>query len=120
MKKIKQYLHHIFIDGLSGMALGLFSTLIVGTILEQIGKLIGGNFGNFVIVIAGVCKVLTGAGIGVGIAFQVVHDKLFFFCGDPGGGRVAQNQRNCTLRYAEFFCDFTLIHRMFLLRLFII
>ena len=38
MKKIKQYLNHIFIDGLSGMALGLFSTLIIGTILQQIGK----------------------------------------------------------------------------------
>lgn len=76
MKKIKQYLHHIFIDGLSGMALGLFSTLIVGTILEQIGKLIGGNFGNFVIVIAGVCKVLTGAGIGVGVAHKFKESPL--------------------------------------------
>lgn len=45
MKKIKQYLNHIFIDGLSGMALGLFSTLIIGTILQQIGNLIDGNIG---------------------------------------------------------------------------
>ena len=27
MKKIKNFLNHIFIDGLCGMALGLFSTL---------------------------------------------------------------------------------------------
>ena len=45
MQKFKNYLHHIFIDGLSGMALGLFSTLIIGTILQQIGNLISGNLG---------------------------------------------------------------------------
>ena len=28
-------LKRIFIDGLSGMAIGLFATLIIGTILEQ-------------------------------------------------------------------------------------
>ncbi len=32
-------LKRIFIDGLSGMAIGLFATLIIGTILEQIGTL---------------------------------------------------------------------------------
>lgn len=39
MKAIKKILNNIFIDGLSGMALGLFSTLIIGTILKQIGDL---------------------------------------------------------------------------------
>ena len=39
-----------FIDALSGMALGLFATLIIGTIFEQIGKLIGNNMvGNFIV-----------------------------------------------------------------------
>ncbi len=33
MKQWKKYLNEIFIDGLSGMASGLFSTLIIGTIL---------------------------------------------------------------------------------------
>ena len=28
---VKKYLNRVFIDGLSGMALGLFSTLIIGT-----------------------------------------------------------------------------------------
>ena len=41
MKAIKKVLNNIFIDGLSGMALGLFSTLIIGTILKQIGDLMG-------------------------------------------------------------------------------
>ena len=38
---MKKILNHIFIDGLSGMALGLFSTLIIGTIIVQIGTLVG-------------------------------------------------------------------------------
>ena len=40
---MKKVLNHIFIDGLSGMALGLFSTLIIGTIIQQIGTLAGGS-----------------------------------------------------------------------------
>ena len=44
MKAIKKVLNNIFIDGLSGMALGLFSTLIIGTILKQIGDLMGGTY----------------------------------------------------------------------------
>ena len=29
MEKVKKALNHVFIDGLSGMALGLFATLII-------------------------------------------------------------------------------------------
>ena len=47
MKAIKKVLNNIFIDGLSGMALGLFSTLIIGTILKQIGDLMGGTYGTY-------------------------------------------------------------------------
>ena len=47
MKAIKKILNNIFIDGLSGMALGLFSTLIIGTILKQIGDLMGGTYGDY-------------------------------------------------------------------------
>ena len=43
MSTIKKFLNLIFIDGLSGMALGLFSTLIIGTILKQAADLIGGD-----------------------------------------------------------------------------
>ena len=41
MEKLKELCNHILIDGLSGMALGLFATLIVGTIIQQIGTLVG-------------------------------------------------------------------------------
>jgi hypothetical protein len=44
-EKCKKWLQEIFIDGLSGMALGLFSTLIIGTIIAQIGSLVGGSVG---------------------------------------------------------------------------
>lgn len=40
MEKLKKLLNEIFIDGLSGMASGLFATLIIGTIIQQIGNLI--------------------------------------------------------------------------------
>ena len=73
---IVRYLEHIFIDGLSGMAMGLFATLIVGTILSQIGLLIPGTVGNFVRVIASLCKVLTGAGIGAGVASKFKRAPL--------------------------------------------
>lgn len=69
--KGKELFNHIFIDGLTGMAWGLFSTLIIGLIIEQIGKLIGNNqIGNMLILIGKVCASLTGAGIGVGVAVK--------------------------------------------------
>ena len=46
MKVLKKWLNRIFIDGLTGMAQGLFATLIVGTIIQQVGSLIGGNVGD--------------------------------------------------------------------------
>lgn len=68
-KKFKKIFNHIFIDGLTGMAWGLFSTLIIGLIIEQIGKLVGDNqVGNMLINFGKICSVLTGAGIGVGVA----------------------------------------------------
>lgn len=69
-------LKRIFIDGLSGMALGLFATLIIGTILEQIGTLIGGSTGNTITMIASIAKVLTGAGIGAGVASRFGEPTL--------------------------------------------
>ena len=70
MKAIQKFLSHIFIDGLSGMGLGLFSTLIIGTILKQVGDLIGGDIGMYISTFALVAQRLTGAGIGVGVAYK--------------------------------------------------
>lgn len=76
MERIKKILNHIFIDGLSGMALGLFSTLIVGTIVQQIGTLIGGTVGDLLFLIGKMAAALTGAGIGVGVAHKFKESPL--------------------------------------------
>lgn len=76
MKYIKKALNEIFIDGLSGMALGLFSTLIIGTIIAQAGTLIGGTVGDYLIAISNVAKTITGAGIGVGVACKFKEGPL--------------------------------------------
>lgn len=76
MKYMKKILNEIFIDGLSGMALGLFSTLIIGTIISQAGTLIGGTVGDYLIAISNVAKTITGAGIGVGVACKFKEGPL--------------------------------------------
>lgn len=74
---IKKYLNRLFIDGLSGMAYGLFSTLIIGTIICQIGSIIGDNIvGNCFAAIGSVAKTVTGAGIGVGVAVKLKSSPL--------------------------------------------
>ena len=76
IEKVKKVLNRIFIDGLSGMALGLFSTLIVGTIIQQIGNLIGGSVGNIIFVIGKLVAAVTSAGIGVGVAAKFKESPL--------------------------------------------
>lgn len=73
---IKKWLNRVFIQGLSGMATGLFATLIVGTIVSQIGTLIGGQAGEYLIMMSSVVKALTGAGIGVGVANKYGESPL--------------------------------------------
>ena len=88
MEKVKEYFKTLpkrfFLTAFSGMAQGLFVTLIAGTILGTIAtKIIGsGNyFGDTLTVIANIAKSLMGAGIGVGIAYAR------FFGGGCGYGR---------------------------------
>lgn len=74
---IKKYLNRLFIDGLSGMAYGLFSTLIIGTIICQIGKLAGGNIiGTYLTNMGNIAKTIMGAGIGVGVACKLKASPL--------------------------------------------
>lgn len=69
--KKKNIAHTIFIDGLSGMALGLFATLIVGTIMVQISDYVSGQVGNLLLVVGKTAQLLTGAGIGCGVAMKL-------------------------------------------------
>lgn len=75
-KKLKGILNEIFIDGLSGMASGLFATLIIGTIIQQIGNLILGSIGNFIFMMGKMAAAVTGAGIGCGAALRLKSSPL--------------------------------------------
>ena len=73
---MKKLLDRIFIDGLSGMAQGLFATLIIGTIIQQIGSFVGGSYGNLIYLVGKVAAAMTGAGIGVGVARKFEASQL--------------------------------------------
>ena len=76
MKELKKVLDKIFIEGLSAMAQGLFATLIIGTIIQQIGTLLGGAVGDMIFVIGKVAASLTGAGIGAAVAYRFRESPL--------------------------------------------
>ena len=65
-----------FIDGLGGMAQGLFATLIIGTIIQQIGTFVGGQYGDLIYLVGKMAAAMTGAGIGVGVARKFEADQL--------------------------------------------
>ena len=66
----------IFIDGLSGMASGLFATLIIGTIIVQVAGLIPGVVGTYLFMIGKMASAMTGAGIGIGTAKRLEASPL--------------------------------------------
>ena len=76
MDGLKKWLNKVFIEGLSGMATGLFATLIIGTIIQQIGTLIGGSIGDTIFVIGKMAAAVTGAGIGCGVAYRFKEPPL--------------------------------------------
>jgi uncharacterized membrane protein len=76
-----------FITAFSGMAQGLFVTLIAGTILAQIAGWIGKEnyVGGTLLSLANIAKFLMGAGIGVGIAHALGKNKLLVFSAAVAG-----------------------------------
>lgn len=76
MKKLKEVLHEIFIDGLSGMAIGLFATLIIGTIIQQISAIVPAPIGTDIMMVGKVAGLITGAGIGCGTAMKLKASPL--------------------------------------------
>lgn len=85
----KAFPKRYFIDAFSGMALGLFCTLIVGTIVGQIGTIINAGSTNVVgslfVNIGLAAKMIMGAGIGVGIAYSFKAKKLTMFTAAAAG-----------------------------------
>ncbi len=69
-----------FIDAFTGMAQGLFVTLIAGTIVKTLGQIFCDNsFGRFFVLIGNVMSVMMGAGIGAGIASHLKMPRLVVF-----------------------------------------
>ena len=89
MNLIKKHLNRVFIDGLSGMAMGLFATLIIGTIIQQIGTFAGGSVGNLIFLVGKAAAAATCAGIGVGVAYKFKESPMVVLsaatCGLVGG-----------------------------------
>ena len=88
-----------FIDAFSGMAMGLFCTLIAGTIITQLGKLIGGievgffqAIGAALQTVGSIASLLMGAGIGVGIAKALKASNLVIFSAAVAGMIGAASQ----------------------------
>lgn len=74
--RFKALMNKIFIDGFSGMATGLFCTLIIGTIIAQIGGYVPGALGTYIVMVGSMAKCLMGAGIGVGVAVKYKESPL--------------------------------------------
>ena len=81
---VKKYAKRYFIDAFTGMAQGLFCTLIAGTIIWELGTVLnkwcGENvFANVLVYMGNIAKMLMGAGIGVGIAHKLGAKPLVIF-----------------------------------------
>ena len=90
---MKKKILNFFTVTLGGMANGLFATLIIGTIFATIGLFFtiwDNSFCNFMASAIGtssnktglafVLQILTGAGIGVGVALSLKFDALKTIC----------------------------------------
>lgn len=87
LQMVKKLCNRWFIQAFSGMAQGLFVTLIAGTIIKTIGTYIFGNteVGTFLIMLGSFASIATGCGIGVGIAYGLKADKLVIFSAAVAG-----------------------------------
>ncbi|WP_456276096.1 PTS transporter subunit IIC [Bacillus sp. AK128] len=94
--------HDYFVTALNFMALGLFSTLIIGLIIETIGKQLTFSPGlsTFLIDMGNLAKTLMGPAIGAAIAFGLRAPPLVIFAsiisgaagatlGGPAGSYIA-------------------------------
>lgn len=85
-EQAKKFVTRYFVTAFSGMALGLFCTLIAGTIIWQIGDLLDATKAGRVIKYIGTAvRMIMGAGIGVGIAHSFKAPKLTTFSAAAAG-----------------------------------
>ena len=87
---------------LNGMAIGLFATLVVGTILSQIGSLL---HWNLLIQMGNIAKVLMGGAIGAAVAYSLGAPPLVIFScivtGTMGAGAVWTAQGDTLIKVGD-------------------
>ena len=82
VNKLKSLPRRYFIDAMSAMALGLFASLLIGTIFDTLGNYIPWDALKL---IASFAKGATGASIGVAIAYKLgAHPLVLFSCAGVG------------------------------------
>ena len=81
-KNIQPSLKLYFVDAMSSMALGLFATLLIGTIFETLGDYTGWGL---LTEIAGYAKGCTGAALGVAIGYTLKAPPLVLLSGAVAG-----------------------------------
>ena len=74
-KKGFQYFKSVLMKTTNGMAIGLFGTLIIGTVFGLFGK-IPGTFGTSMDAFAKILQGLMGAGIGLGVALSLKRNGI--------------------------------------------
>ena len=88
MNKFKSYAKKYFIDAMSAMALGLFASLLIGTIFGTVGTYLGPDYinnslintiGGFFTEMKGFAQGASGMAIGVAIAYSLKADPLVIF-----------------------------------------
>ena len=76
---IKKYAKRWFIDGMGAMALGLFSSLIIGLIISQLATIPGLSVLSQFTEVLGAQSPVVGAAIGVAIAYGLKNKPLVIF-----------------------------------------
>lgn len=82
---MRKLLNRFFIEGSSGMACGLFVTLVLGTVLQQTAGLLEGQMAALLLHLGQLAVSLTGAGIGIGIATRLGESSLAAICAAIAG-----------------------------------
>ena len=80
MNFLKKYYQRFMYDGLAGLAIGLFATVVAGNMLETIGLIMGGDIGQFIAMVSKVVKLLVGIAIGVGVATKLGASPCVVVC----------------------------------------
>ncbi len=86
METVKKYLKRYFIDAMGAMALGLFASLLIGTIFGTVAQYIPNKeISGIFATVAQYAKAATGMAIGVAIAHKLsAHPLVMFSCAAVG------------------------------------